>query len=222
MKKTMLILSILLYPLLAGEPSQAKVVKLTQKGEKIAKSLCDTDQLPEATGTIDQLIEKIRESQACPPLSADKLEAVAYYLSNGSMKDLKGHLHVPENAKCPVCGMFVAKYPKWAASITYEGETYFFDGVKDMMKYYIFDGNFPFDRESITEMKVTDYYTLEAIDARGAFYVYDANVYGPMGRELIPFKTLESAETFKADHQGKKILRFDEITDAMVMALDGL
>jgi len=45
----------------------------------------------------------------------------------------------------PVCGMFVAKYPKWPASISYEGKIYYFDGVKDMMKYYIFDGNFPCD-----------------------------------------------------------------------------
>lgn len=222
MKKTIFTLSLLILPLLADEMTQAKIIKLTQKGEKIAKSLCEVDKLPSATGTIEQLIEKIKVSQACPPLSKRKLEAVAYYISNGSMKAHKGHLHVPKDAKCPVCGMFVAKYPKWAASMSYGGETYYFDGVKDMMKYYIFDGNFPYDRKKITEMKVTDYYTLEAIDARGAFYVYDSNVYGPMGRELIPFKTLESAETFKEEHQGKKIMRFDEITDTMVMALDGL
>ncbi|UFH59020.1 nitrous oxide reductase accessory protein NosL [Sulfurovum mangrovi] len=222
MKKTIFIFPILLLPLFANEFTQAKMIKLTQKGEKIAKSLCEIDKLPSATGTIEQLIVKIQESHACPPLSKSKLEAVAYYISNGSMKANKGHIHVPNDAKCPVCGMFVAKYPKWAASMTYEGETYYFDGVKDMMKYYIFDGNFPYDRKKITVIQVTDYYTLEGIDAKRAFYVYDSNVYGPMGRELIPFKTLESAETFNREHQGKKILRFDEITDMMVMALDGL
>ena len=222
MKKTFFILSILLLPLFANDISQAKVIKLTQKGEKIAKNLCKLDKLPSATGTIDQLIWKIKVSQACPPLSPSQLEAVAYYISNGSMKAHKGHLHVPKGAKCPVCGMFVAKYPKWAASITHEDQTYYFDGVKDMMKYYIFDGNFPFDRDKITVMEVTDYYSLEAIDAKSAFYVYDSNVYGPMGRELIPFKTWDDAKTFSREHQGKKIVHFNEITDAMVMALDGL
>jgi nitrous oxide reductase accessory protein NosL len=39
--------------------------------------------------------------------------------------------------KCPVCGMFVAKYPDWVAAFVFrDGSTVFFDGVKDMMKYY--------------------------------------------------------------------------------------
>ena len=39
--------------------------------------------------------------------------------------------------KCPVCGMFVAKYPDWTAEIIFsDGSVVFFDGVKDMMKYY--------------------------------------------------------------------------------------
>ncbi|MDM5271450.1 nitrous oxide reductase accessory protein NosL [Sulfurovum sp. zt1-1] len=224
MKKTIFIFFIiLLLPLFANDISQAKVIKLTQKGEKIVKNMCKIDNLPSATGTIDLLIQKIKDSQACPSLSPSQLEAVAYYISDGSMKAQKGHIHVPQGAKCPVCGMFVAKYPKWAALITHDEEqTYYFDGVKDMMKYYIFDGNFPFERDRITMMKVTDYYSLEAIDAKSAFYVYDSNVYGPMGRELIPFITLDDAKTFSREHQGKRILHFNEITDAMVMALDGL
>ena len=39
--------------------------------------------------------------------------------------------------KCPVCGMFVAKYPDFVARISFKDGSYaFFDGVKDMMKYY--------------------------------------------------------------------------------------
>jgi nitrous oxide reductase accessory protein NosL len=118
--------------------------------------------------------------------------------------------------------MFVSKYPKWAAMMTIGGKTYYFDGVKDMMKYYIFDGDFPYARQAIEAMLVTDYYTLEAFDAKHAYYVSGSDVYGPMGHELIPFKTLESAQTFKREHHGKKILRFEEITDTTVMRLDGI
>jgi hypothetical protein len=33
--------------------------------------------------------------------------------------------------KCPVCGMFVAKYPDWVAALVFsDGSTVFFDGVK--------------------------------------------------------------------------------------------
>jgi len=216
------ILLLLSYTLIANETSLNKIIKLSNKGEKIASTLCQQDKLPPATGTIDQLISHIKASKACPPLPKSKLEAVAYYISNGSMKVTQNHLHVPQGAKCPVCGMFVSKYPKWAASITLNQQIHYFDGVKDMMKYYIFDGDFPYDRGSITQMMVSDYYTLEAIPAKEAFYVNDSDIFGPMGRELIPFKSEKSAKAFIVDHNGKGLLKFHEITDKIVMKLDGI
>jgi nitrous oxide reductase accessory protein NosL len=208
--------------LYAQESSSTKVIKLSQKGEKIVQTLCESGKLPKATGSIEQLIEKIKTSHACPSLSKAKLEAVAYFVSNGSMKKVSKHMHVPHDAKCPVCGMFVSKYPKWAASMEYDGKKHYFDGVKDMMKYYIFDGDFLYDRSRISQMTVSDYYTLEEIPAKEAFYVLDADVFGPMGHELLPFKSQKSAKTFMSEHHGKAIVKFDEITDKMVMALDGI
>jgi nitrous oxide reductase accessory protein NosL len=103
-----------------------------------------------------------------------------------------------------------------------DGKPYFFDGVKDMMKYYIFDADFPYDRKKIDSMKVSDFYTLDAIDPKKAYFVIGSNVYGPMGNELIAFGKKSDAENFMHDHKGEKILRFDEITPQIVMALDGL
>jgi len=222
MKKIILILLFITGSLFANELSLAKIVKLSNKGEKIVKTLCDSKKLPSAQGTIEQLMEKVKTSQACPSLSQSKLEAVAYYVSNGSMKLEGKHIDVPADAKCPVCGMFVSKYPKWAAFMQINGENYYFDGVKDMMKYYIFDGDFPYDRSSISEITVSDYYTLEEIPAKEAIYVLDSDIFGPMGRELIPFKNKKSAKAFMDDHNGKAMVEFDEITDKMVMALDGI
>ena len=45
-------------------------------------------------------------------------------------------LTIPKDTKCPVCGMFVAKYEKWIAAIKTDKESFYFDGVKDMMKFY--------------------------------------------------------------------------------------
>ena len=222
MKKIILILLFITVLLFANEQSLAKIVKLSNKGEKIVKTLCEAKKLPSAQGTIEQLIEKIKTSKSCPPLSRSKLEAVAYYVSNGSMKLVGKHIDVPAKAKCPVCGMFVSKYPKWAARIKYGNKNYYFDGVKDMMKYYIFDGDFPYDRSSISAITVSDYYTLEEISAKEAIYVLDSDIFGPMGRELIPFKNKKSAQVFMNDHNGKAMVIFDEITDKMVMALDGI
>ena len=210
--------------LYAGGDSSVKAVKLIQKGERIAKVMCDQKKLPKVSGSIAEVEVKITESQACPSLSKSKLEAVAYYVNHGSSNIAvhTAHIHVPKDAKCPVCGMFVSKYPKWTTMMKHDGKTYYFDGVKDMMKYYVFDGDFIYDRNHISSMDVSDYYTLDKISAKKAFYVLDSDIFGPMGRELIPFKSLKSAQNFLKDHNGKKIVRFNEITGKMLMKLDGL
>ena len=94
--------------------------------------------------------------------------------------------------------------------------------VKDMMKFYIFDIDFPYDRSKITNIEVTDFYTLKAIDAKKAFYVVGSDVFGPMGNELIPFLTKNAAQNFMTDHAGEQIILFDAITPKLVMGLDGL
>jgi copper chaperone NosL len=125
--------------------------------------------------------------------------------------------------KCPVCGMFVAKYPDFVAEIVFkDGSTAFFDGVKDMFKYYLNIGKYnPKQRETdIDTIYVTDYYSLILFDGLKAWYVQGSDVYGPMGRELIPFEKEREAKEFMRDHKGKMLLRFQEISGSMVKGLD--
>lgn len=121
-------------------------------------------------------------------------------------------IDVPKDAKCPVCGMFVARYPQWVAMVDGAKKVYF-DGVKDMMKYSFSQ---KLDAETLF---VSDYYKLSKLHATKAFYVLGANVYGPMGSELIPFASQDEALGFARDHNGQKIVAFDEITEAMVKNL---
>jgi nitrous oxide reductase accessory protein NosL len=93
--------------------------------------------------------------------------------------------------KCPVCGMFVAKYPDWVAEILFKDGSYaVFDGAKDMFKYYFNFGKYNPSKKlsDIDSIYVTDYYGLTFIDGTKAVYVIGSDVYGPMGRELIPFE----------------------------------
>jgi nitrous oxide reductase accessory protein NosL len=125
--------------------------------------------------------------------------------------------------KCPVCGMFVAKYPDWAAAFTFkDGTRVFFDGVKDMMKYYFNMSKYAPGKTAadIQAIHVTDYYRLEPMDGRKAFYVAGSDVYGPMGKELIPFEKEAEAREFMKDHKGKTVLPFDKIDLPLVMGLD--
>jgi nitrous oxide reductase accessory protein NosL len=125
--------------------------------------------------------------------------------------------------KCPVCGMFVAKYPDFIAEIIFRDGSYaVFDGVKDMMKYYfaLDKYNPKKKRADIDSIYVTDYYDLTLIDGIKAFYVIGSDVYGPMGRELIPFGSRSDAEEFRKDHQGKAVFEFRDITYDAVKGLD--
>jgi copper chaperone NosL len=125
--------------------------------------------------------------------------------------------------KCPVCGMFVAKYPDFVDQIVFKDGTHaFFDGVKDMMKYY-FDlpkYNPKKTKADVATILVTDYYKLTLIDGFQAFYVIGSDVYGPMGKELMPFKDEAAAKEFKVDHKGTAILLFKDITPAIIKTLD--
>ncbi len=129
---------------------------------------------------------------------------------------------VSPRTRCPVCGMFVAKYPNWVTKIQYEDseKTNFFDGVKDMMVLYFNPERYMAPpREAIKNIYVKDYYSLSWLSAQDAFYVVGSDVYGPMGHELIPFETKEAAESFFKDHHGKEILTFDEITSELIDSL---
>lgn len=130
---------------------------------------------------------------------------------------------IPLTAKCPVCGMFVAKYPDWSATALFkDGTTLYYDGPKDMFTHYLNTPRYtPGKRQSdIISLTVKEYYSLTMIDARTAFFVYGSDVYGPMGSELIPFKTAKDAADFKLDHKGKRILRFNEITKQTINSLN--
>ena len=125
--------------------------------------------------------------------------------------------------KCPVCGMFVAKYPDFLGQVTLkDGTALFFDGAKDLFKFTFDLPRYQPGRKAadIGMIFVTDYYSLTPIDGTTAFYVVGSDVYGPMGRELVPFAKEADAREFLKDHKGQKILRYREVTPQIVKGLD--
>jgi copper chaperone NosL len=132
-------------------------------------------------------------------------------------------IEIKKTDRCPVCGMFVYKYPKWVAQIIFQdGAYYFYDGAKDMFKHYFNPAKYTAGKTAVTikNIYVTDYYDVELIDGKAAFYVLGSDVLGPMGHELLPFKDKESAQEFLEDHQGKSIMTFKEVTPTIIESLD--
>ncbi len=125
--------------------------------------------------------------------------------------------------KCPVCGMFVAKYPDFLAQVLFaDGSYVFFDGTKDMFKYYFNLKKYSPSRKGsdIKAIYVTDYYNLSLIDGFQAIYVSGSDIYGPMGKELIPFGKEAEAKEFMKDHKGQSQMRFKEVTNEVIKSLD--
>ena len=119
--------------------------------------------------------------------------------------------------------MFVAKYPDFITGVLFKDGTYsFFDGAKDLFKYYFDLKKYNPAKKllDIASIQVTDYYELARIDGFQAFYVVGSDVFGPMGRELIPFAKDEEAREFLKDHKGKSLLKFQEVTPVLIKTLD--
>ena len=148
---------------------------------------------------------------------ARSLLAAALLLAGPEPKPLPGE-------KCPVCGMFVARYPDWVAGVRFAGgDRVLFDGAKDLFKFLLKyeDYGAVMRRTDVAAIFVTDYYTLKPVEARAAWYVTGADVLGPMGDELIPFGRRQDAEEFQRDHRGQRLLRFEEVNRPLLKALDG-
>ncbi|MEW6499994.1 MAG: nitrous oxide reductase accessory protein NosL [Thermodesulfobacteriota bacterium] len=122
--------------------------------------------------------------------------------------------------RCPVCGMFVAKYPNWITQARLsDGTVRYFDGMKDLLAYSFQPARYGGKTGTIREIWAKDYYTLAWLDGRTAYYVVGSDVHGPMGLEFIPFAGEKAARSFARDHHGKQVLPFAAITEALVDSL---
>ena len=200
-------------------------------GKKIFKKNCQNNIDFEDYLEINELKADLYNN-LCKPLTKKRLHMVTLYLwdikRNGIINLESQTIRVDVDEKCPVCGMFTYKYPRWVAQIFYKHNNiehhHSFDGVKDMMKFYFNPnawGNYTnFNIKNISKILVTDYYAQKAIDATKAYYVIRSDIYGPMGHELIPFENKSDAINFKKDHFGTTILKFDQIKEKEVYKLD--
>ena len=120
----------------------------------------------------------------------------------------------------------VYKAPQWVAKIKVRnGKTIFFSSPKSLFEFYHRPGKW-FDigvksERDFSEIVVTDYETLKPINAETSFFVYGSRATSPSGDDLVPLATKEAAEKFSKAYSGKRILKFDEVPDALIRLLNG-
>ena len=138
----------------------------------------------------------------------------------------KYFLTYDKNTTCLVRHLKVYKEPKWVVKIEVRnGKTVYFSSPKSMFEFYYRPGKW-FDvgvksERDFSKIVVTDYATLKPINAETAFYVYGSSAISPAGDDLPAFGSKEAAEKFVKEYNGKRILKFDEVSDALIRLLNG-
>lgn len=129
---------------------------------------------------------------------------------------------VPAEARCPVCGMYPARYPRWAAQVIFQdGATHFFDSPVDLFGFMNGVGRHssPYTMKEAAAQFVTDFDTGDWVAADAAFYVRGSSALGPMRDADLPaFGSRESAEAF-ARSRGGKVLAHAEVTPEVTRSL---
>jgi nitrous oxide reductase accessory protein NosL len=130
-------------------------------------------------------------------------------------------IEVPKDATCVIRKLKVYKAPKWTAKIEMKnGKVAYFCSPKSMFEFY-FDpsANPEFelkDNLDISKISVTDFNTLEELDATKAYFVYGSHNTSPSGDDLPAFANSWTATTYAKEHNGKRVFTFKDIKKSLI------
>lgn len=131
---------------------------------------------------------------------------------------------VPPEARCPVCGMYPARAPEWAAQLVFDnGDTQFFDSPVSLLTFMQDVGRYARGREAsqIAASYVRDTGSGDWIDASKAVYVSGSSALGPMRAGNLPaFQSAASAQRF-ASARGGIVLEAGQIKPTLLKTLNG-
>ena len=126
--------------------------------------------------------------------------------SNGKEEN---HQHSAEvSTDCGNCGMPSQDYPKWKVKSYFGEEMKYFCSPKCFFLYQ--------HKQQVADSAwVMDFYEVQSIPAKTAFYILGSDVLGPMGKDFVPVSTKEAAEEFTKDHHGEALQTFDETLEKL-------
>ena len=131
-----------------------------------------------------------------------------------------------KKTKCLVRNLDIYKNPKWAVKITLKnGKKIFFSSPKSMFEFYHRPGKwFDIGVKSEADFKdiiVTDYQTMKLINARKAFYIYGSRAISSAGDDLVAIEKEDDAREFAKKYSGKRVFRFEQVSDALIKLING-
>lgn len=129
---------------------------------------------------------------------------------------------VPLDARCPVCGMYPARSPEWAAQVIFSnGDAQFFDSPLSLFTYLQNVSRYTagHSADQIVASYVSDAGSGRWVAALSAIYVQGSSARGPMRAGNLPaFAEAAAAQRF-ASTRGGVLLRASEITPDVLLRL---
>ena len=131
---------------------------------------------------------------------------------------------VPADVRCPVCGMFPARSPDWAAQVIFaNGDAQFFDSPLSLFMYLSDVARYSPGRsaDEIVARYVTDVSSKTWTDAGNAFYVHGSSAKGPMRAGNLPAFASKKAALQFAAQRGGTVLAYADVDAGLVTQLGG-
>lgn len=129
---------------------------------------------------------------------------------------------VARETRCPVCGMYPARYPKWMAQLAFSDRTtQAFDSPLELFRFLNDVAKYDrrHKRSDVAAVFLTDYARGGWIEGKRAFLVAGSTARGPMNNADLPaFGSKDAAEQF-AKANGGKALAFEQITPEILQSL---
>lgn len=116
---------------------------------------------------------------------------------------------IPEHARCPVCGMFPARQPRWATQVIFaNGDVQYLDSPLSLFLYLQNVPRYSTGQQAsrILAMYATCLETGAWMPAQQAVYVLGSRTLGPMRSDNLPaFASASVAEAFIARQGGTAV-----------------
>jgi nitrous oxide reductase accessory protein NosL len=135
-------------------------------------------------------------------------------------------MDITKETTCLVRHLKVYKEPRWACKIEVKnGKKVYFCSPKSMFEFYHRPGKWYFvgvrHEKDFKDIIVTDYNNMKLLNAKEAYFVYGSRAISPAGDDLPAFATKKEAEEFAKKYGGKRVLRFEQISPALINLLNG-
>ena len=128
-----------------------------------------------------------------------------------------GALRPTAGDRCPVCGMYPARHPKFAAALVLEdGRTFYACSNRCLLQCWRHSQtHLGVPSGAIKRLLALDYFSGAVLDAERAFWVAGSDVVGPMGPALVALQTRRDVDTFIKRHGGSLVFQLHQVDESL-------